>query len=185
MFFRKLANNERQTWQIIRSVTYYAAHSSSLILRCLTQYRMASWVQIASISSAALDMVLATRFVISRIRLSTVTSGFFESTPIDQLGLISDCQPERTYAPVRPPEIDMPPLSSEVRVVSRAMSGSSLILNDEISLWMLDDEMAVEMGSSEVLSNSKSEKIIRMALMTLKYTIGIHERRSTSNEFEA
>ena len=167
-------------------ITYYAAHSSNLILRCLTQYLMASWVQSASISSAALDMVLATRFVISRIRLSTVTSGFFfESTSVDQLGLISDCQPERTYAPERPPAMDMPPLSSEVRVLSRAMSGSSLILNEETSLWMLEDEMAVEMGSSEVLSNSKSEKIIRMALMTLKYTIGIHERRSTSNVFEA
>ena len=146
---------------------------------------MASWVQSASISSAALDMVLATRFVISRIRLSTITSGFFESTPVDQVGLISDCQPERIYAPVRPPAIDMPPLSSEVRVVSRAMSGSSLILKDEMSFWMLADEMADEKGSSEELSNSKSEKIIRMALMTLKYTIGIHERRSTSNDFEA
>jgi hypothetical protein len=65
------------------------------------------------------------------------------------------------------------------------MSGSNLILNEETSLWMLDDAMAVEMGSSEVLSNSKSEKIIRRALMTLEYTIGIHERRSTSNVFEA
>ena len=167
-------------------MTYYAAPSSNLILRCLTQYLMASWVQSASISSAALDMVLATRFVISRTRSSTVTSGFFESPlVVDQFGLISDCQPERTYAPVRPPAIDMPPLSSEVRVLSKAMSGSSLILIDETSLWMLDDEMAVEMGSSEELSNSKSEKIIRMALMTLKYTIGIHERRSTSNVFEA
>ena len=54
------------------------------------------------------------------------------------------------------PEIDIPPLSSEVRVVSRAVSGSNLILNDETSLWMLDDEMAVEMGSSEELSISKS-----------------------------
>ena len=137
----------------------------------MTQYLMASWVQSASISSAALDMVLATRFVISRIRLSTVASGFFESDPVvvvDQLGLIRDCQPERTYAPVRPPAMDIPPLSSEVRVDSRAMSGSSLILSDETSLWMLDDEMADEMGSSEVLSNSKSEKIIRMALMMLK-----------------
>ena len=165
-------------------MTYYAAHSSNLILRCITQYLMASWVQSASISSAALDMVLATRFVISRIRLSTDTSGFFESAPVDQLGLISDCQPERTYAPVRP-AIVMPPLSSEVRVVSRAMSGSSLILNDEISLWMVADEKTEEMGSSEELSNSKSEKIIRMALMTLEYTTGIHERRSTSNVFEA
>ena len=62
----------------------------------------------------------------------------------------------------------MPPLSSEVRVVSRAMRGSSLILKDEMSVWMLVDEMADEMGSSDVLSNSKSEKIIRMVLMTLK-----------------
>ena len=120
-------------------------------------------------------MVLATRFVISRIRLSTggATSGccFLESPPpvvVDQLGLISDCQPERTYAPERPPAMDIPPLSSEVRVLSRAMSGSSLILNEETSLWIEEDEMAVEMGSSDVLSNSKSEKIIRMALMTLK-----------------
>ena len=69
---------------------------------------------------------------------------------------------------VCPPAIDIPPLSSEVRVDSRAMSGSSLILSDETSLWMLDEKMVDEMGSSGVLSNSKLEKIIQMALMMLK-----------------
>ncbi|PPR04412.1 hypothetical protein CVT26_004237 [Gymnopilus dilepis] len=87
-------------------------------------------------SSTASASVRATRSVVSRALFSS--SGLLVSDGMLNVEERMFCQPSRTYAPVRPPANDTPPLSSDARVFSSAKRGSNRTrreLSSSLTSW--------------------------------------------------
>jgi len=95
------------------------------------------------------------------------------------------CHPERTYA--SPPlalAIDAPPLISDAKAPSIEINGSKA---DRRSLiWaMIASGIDCFPTAQRPNSYSTSNRIVRTALITLRYTAGRHEGRSSSSDWGA